>query len=193
MNVPRLVLLTDRSQLPAGRGLVDTVRACAETGLRQVVVREHDLDEETRHRLVTDLAAIDGLVVISSRRPDPAAAGLHLSADQAAPDPGSEAGWFGRSCHTVEEVAVAAAEGAAYVTLSPFAATRSKPGYGPTVDHDSYADRSGIPVLALGGIEPGNAAPARAAGAHGVAVMGAVMRATDPAAVVRGLLREVGA
>lgn len=193
MNVARLVLLTDRTQLPPGRDLVETVRACAQTGLRQVVVREHDLDQDTRHRLVTDLATIDDLVVISSRRPDPAAAGLHLSAHQTAPEPGTEARWFGRSCHTVEEVHRAAAEGAAYVTLSPFAATRSKPGYGPPVDTAGYAGDHGIPVLALGGIGPGSAARARAAGAHGVAVMGAVMRATDPAAVVRRLLAEVGA
>jgi thiamine-phosphate pyrophosphorylase len=189
MKVPRLVLLTDRTQLPAGRGLVETVRACTEAGLRQVVVREHDLDQDTRHRLVTDLAAIEELVVISSRRSDPAAVGIHLAACQAAPGPG----WFGRSCHTVEEVHRAAAEGAGYVTLSPFAATRSKPGYGPPVGPDAYADDYGIPVLALGGIHPGKAARALAAGAHGVAVMGAVMRATNPAAVVRRLLAEVGA
>jgi thiamine-phosphate pyrophosphorylase len=188
MKVPRLVLLTDRAQLPAGRDLVETVRACAEAGLSQVVVREHDLDEEARHRLVADLAVIDDLVVVSSRLPDPAAAGVHLSADQIAP----VEGWFGRSCHTVEGMHRAHAEGAAYVTLSPFAATRSKPGYGPPVNRDAYAAVGDLPVLALGGVEPGNAAQARAAGAHGVAVMGAVMRSTSPAAIVSRLLREVG-
>jgi len=193
MNVPRLVLVTDRTQLAEGRDLAETVRTCARAGLGQVVVREHDLDEQTRHRLVADLAAIDGLVVVSSRLPDPAAAGLHLAADQPRPSPGPGTGWFGRSCHTVEEVHRAQAEGAAYVTLSPFAATSSKPGYGPPVPRDDYAVETGIPVLALGGIDPGNAAHALAAGAYGVAVMGAVMRATDPAAVVRGLLHEVGA
>jgi len=193
VNVPRLVLLTDRTQLPEGRDLVETVRACADVGLSQVVVREHDLDESARHRLVADLAAIDGMVVVSSRLPDPAAAGIHLGADQDSLDPESSPVWFGRSCHSVVEVHRAAAECAAYVTLSPFAATRSKPGYGPPLDQIAYADRSGIPVLALGGIDPGNAAHALAAGAHGVAVMGAVMRANDPAAVVRGLLREVEA
>ncbi len=187
MIAPRVLLLTDRTQLPAGRDLAETVRDCAEAGLSQVVVREHDLDTGARHRLIADLAAIDGLVVMSSRLLDPAADGVHLSADQARRGQGS----FGRSCHTVEDVGRAAREGAAYVTLSPFAASRSKPGYGPPVDRGAYAGH-GIPVLALGGIDPDNAAQSRAAGAHGVAVMGAVMRAASPASVVRRLLREVG-
>lgn len=188
MKVPRLMLLTDRSQLPAGRELVETVRRCVEVGLSHVVVREHDLDPEVRHRLIADLAAIDGLVVVSSRLADPAAAGLHLSAAQKTPG----AGWFGRSCHTVDEVGRAAVEGARYATLSPYAESRSKPGYGPPQHRSVYAVARDIPLLALGGIEPGHAGQARAAGAHGVAVMGSVMRSNKPDVVVRRLLREVG-
>ena len=48
-----------------------------------------------------------------------------------------------------------------------------------------------IPVYALGGIDPSNAREAIDAGAHGVAVMGGVMRADHPAAVVQRLLQEV--
>lgn len=188
MRVPSLVLLTDRSQLPPGRDLVETVRACAGAGLRQVVVREHDLDPITRGRLVADLVAVDDLIVLSSRTPVQAAHGLHLAADQE----WTGGGWFGRSCHDPAQVRRAAGEGAAYVTLSPFSATASKPGYGPPVDRSGYAVATGLPVLALGGVDPGNAATAREAGAHGVAVMGCVMRATNPGAVVRRLLREVG-
>lgn len=188
MTVPRVLLLTDRAQLPPGRGLVATVRACAAAGLTHVVVRELDLRPAHRRWVVAELAAVEGLTVLSSRLPVAAAAGLHLAADQ----PGPAAGWFGRSCHDLEEVRRAAAEGAAYATLSPFAASASKPGYGPPVARGDYAGDHGIPVLALGGIGPDNAAEARAAGAHGVAVMGCVMRAADPGAVVARLLEEVG-
>ena len=47
-----------------------------------------------------------------------------------------------------------------------------------------------LPVYALGGIEPGRVAGCRDVGAAGVAVMGGIMRAEDPAKVVRLLLEE---
>lgn len=183
--LPRLLLLTDRSQLHLGRGLRRTVRECVDAGLEAVVVREHDLAPEVRHALVADLAAIDGLTVLSSRIPDPAADGTHLSADQAPVD-----GWFGRSCHSRSEVESAASGGAAWATLSPYADSESKPGYGPPLPADAFRDLP-IPTFALGGITPVNAAAAVEAGAAGVAVMGAVMRADIPAAVVAELLAAV--
>lgn len=97
----------------------------------------------------------------------------------------------GRSCHTPAEVAAAAADGFDYATLGPFATTASKPGYGPALPPEAYAGHP-IPVYALGGIDPGNAAAAVEAGAHGVAVMGAVMRSASPRTVVRDLLAVVG-
>ncbi|KAA1428037.1 thiamine phosphate synthase [Nocardioides antri] len=184
--MPRLLLLTDRSQLRLGRALVRTVEECVRAGLRAVVVREHDLVPASRAALVADLAAIDGLTVISSRVPDPAAHGLHLAADQPVCD-----GWFGRSCHSVADVRRAAATGAAWATLSPYAPTPSKPGYGPPLPPGAYDDLP-LPTYALGGITPGRAAAAREAGAHGVAVMGAVMRAEEPAAVVADLVEVLG-
>lgn len=184
--IPRLVLLTDRSQLRLGRGLVRTVRECVDAGLRAVVVREHDLDPSQRHALVTALAAIDGLTVISSRIPEPSAHGLHLAAHQVAPAEGC----WGRSCHSRTDVSHAAGQGASWVTLSPYAASASKPGRA-TLPATAFVGHP-VPVLALAGIDATNAADAIAAGAHGVAVMGAVMRAGEPAGVVADLLREIG-
>lgn len=184
--VPRLLLLTDRSQLRLGRGLVRTVAECARAGLTHVLVRELDLSEAMRAALVADLCRVDGLIVHSARALLPGAAGVHLSADQ----PRCSGRW-GRSCHDEDGVRRAAADGAAYVTLSPFAPTESKPGHGPPVPPEKFGRDHGVPVLALGGINPGNARGARDSGAHGVAAMGAVMRATDPAGVVSALLEAV--
>lgn len=184
--IPRLVVLTDRSQLGLGRGLVRTVSECASAGLRAVVVRELDLPRAARAALVRELARIPDLTVISSRIPDPSAHGLHASADQAVPRRGT----WGRSCHSRDDVRRAAAQGAAWATLSPYAVSLSKPGHGPALAPGDFAGLP-LPVLALAGVDAHNAGEAIAAGAHGVAVMGAVMRAADPAAVVGDLLRAV--
>jgi len=203
---PRLLLLTDRSQLRLGRSLVRTVRECVDAGLAAVVVRELDLCPRARAALVRELTTIDGLEVIAARTPLPGAHAVHLPASAAcnavlpglphrrarAEDPITPRYTHaGRSCHSPEEVRRAAAGGAVYATLSPFAASVSKPGYGPVVDPTAYGEDFGIPVYALGGVDPGNAARARAYGAHGVAVMGAVMRAAEPAEVVSDLLTAV--
>lgn len=190
----RLVLLTDRSRLRLGRGLLRTVRECADAGLTHVIVREHDLPGRARAALLAQLAQVTGLTVLSSRRADASAAGLHLSSPQ--PPPAGWDGRWGRSCHSPADVRRAAAQGAAWATLSPYAATASKPGYGPALDPSAFTPAAiraaGIPVLALGGITPVNAAAALAAGAQGVAVLGAVMAADDPAAAVRALLEATG-
>ncbi|KQV69693.1 hypothetical protein ASC64_07615 [Nocardioides sp. Root122] len=184
--IPRLVVLTDRAQLRLGRALVRTVRECADAGLSAVVVREHDLPMSARSALVEQLVSIPGLTVISSRVPDPSAQGLHCAAHQPVPSSGP----WGRSCHSPAEVERAAGEGASWVTLSPYAVSASKPGHGPALPPGAFAGHP-VPVLALAGIDLRNAAAARVAGAHGVAVMGAVMRAADPASVVSRLLEQL--
>ena len=97
----------------------------------------------------------------------------------------------GLSAHSLADVADAHAAGADYVTLSPIYPSASKPGYGPPLGPDAIerAAQIGIPVLALGGITASNAAAAMNAGAAGVAVMGSVMAADRPAAVVSEFLQ----
>lgn len=186
--LPRLLVLTDRAQLPTGRCLVETLVECHRAGLEGVVVREHDLEPYARRALLAQLARVPDLWVVSSRLPDPSAHALHLAGHQPAPRPlaGLVRPW-GRSCHDRASVDRAAAEGAAWVTLSPFAATTSKPGYGPPLPTAAYAGHR-LPVLALGGVTPENAHRAVAAGAYGVAVMGEVMSADRPGDVVAALL-----
>jgi thiamine-phosphate pyrophosphorylase len=49
-----------------------------------------------------------------------------------------------------------------------------------------------LPVIAIGGIDAANIAEVMQAGAAGVAVMGGVMRATDPVRTVRELIAALG-
>ncbi|GGR51049.1 thiamine-phosphate pyrophosphorylase [Nocardioides luteus] len=199
-KLPRLLVLTDRSQLRLGRGLLPTLADCAQAGLTHVVLRELDEPPEQRARLA-EAAAELGLTVIAAHTELPGAAGVQL------PSAGGNTSFVGlfalserpdsrcnsvlhlrgRSCHTPAEVARAAEEGCDYAMLSPYALTESKPGYGPPLGNAAFRDLP-LPTYALGGITPDNAAEAVAGGAHGVAVMGAVMRAEEPSQVVRDLL-----
>jgi thiamine monophosphate synthase len=185
-----LILLTDRHQ--ARRTLWDAVESAVTGGLRLVVVREKDLPLAQRWRLAERLrdllAPLGGRVLLAGPVPGPD--GCHL----AAADPGPDRchGLLGRSCHQAQELAVAAADGVDYVTLSPVFRTVSKPGYGPALGPRALAAASTLPVYALGGITtPAQAHRCAQAGAAGVAVMGALMRTPDPAALAAELIAAV--
>jgi thiamine-phosphate diphosphorylase len=196
--LPRLLVLTDRVQC-AGP-LADAVAAAVAAGARAVLLREKDLPAGERAALAADLAGIltpvGGTLVVAggtggiggTRRVGGASgaggvgdAAIHLAARQ--PFPAVRPALVGRSCHDAEEVAAAAAEGSDYVTVSPVFPSPSKPGYGPPLGPAGLATlvKDAPPVYALGGVRPADVPACRAAGAYGVAVMGAVMR--DPHSV----------
>ncbi len=185
MSLPKLILVTDRSQLPEGRNLAATAAAARDAGLTHVILRELDLARRTRELLAQSLQDL-GLTVIAAHTRLRGCVGVHLPAGASRP----RLEVWGRSCHSSDEVLLAQRDGARWATLSPFAASASKPGHGPPLPPKAF-DGHGIPVFALGGIDAGNAGDAVAAGAHGVAVMGAVMRADDPAGVIADLLEAV--
>ena len=185
MTLPRLLLLTDRAQLPEGVSLRTHLTACVDAGATHIVVRELDLSPSARAALVEEVTGL-GATVLAARERVIGVDGLHQSSTAR----GRVHGLTGRSCHTRAEADIAAADGCAYITLGPFAATDSKPGYGPALDPATYADLP-LPTYALGGVGQANAASAVEAGASGVAVMGAVMRSRTPGTVVRDLLRSI--
>ncbi len=78
---------------------------------------------------------------------------------------------LGASCHSAEEIARAAALGVDYLTLSPVAPTRSHPGAAVLGwrEFARLAELSPVPVYALGGMTAESMAPAKAAGAQGIA------------------------
>jgi thiamine-phosphate pyrophosphorylase len=168
-----VVVLTDRKQ--ARRPLADLIEAARPDW---VILRERDLPPRVRRNLADRLRAVlpPGRLIVAG--PDPLGGdAVHL----AERDPRVSMALVGRSCHGVPRLS-----GEDYATLSPIYLTASKPGYGPALGA-ALAGRwgSGVPWLALGGIDSARrVAECLVAGAVGVAVMGAVMRADDPAVFV---------
>ncbi|TYT27516.1 thiamine phosphate synthase [Luteimonas viscosa] len=98
---------------------------------------------------------------------------------------------LGASCYDSLELArQAVAAGASYVAFGAFfptstkATTRHAP---PSLLRESAG--LGVPLVAIGGITPDNAAALVAAGADLLAVVGGVFGADDPAGAARALLR----
>jgi len=83
-----------------------------------------------------------------------------------------------------------------YVAHGPFAATATKPDAGGPVGAEGLAAvrrLSALPLVAIGGIDAGNAGLAIGAGADGVAVVSAIVAAADPRAASRRLRAAVEA
>ncbi|MFI6783606.1 thiamine phosphate synthase [Micromonospora sp. NPDC050276] len=185
-----VVVLTDRL---VARGRLELVVAEAVAGgVRWVVLREKDLPRAERAALAADLRAIladaGGTLIVAG--PDPLGGdAVHLPA--AGPYPPPTHALVGRSCHDQPELARLTTEH--YATVSPLHPTKTKPGYGPPLGPDGLrklVEASSVPVLALGGIEtPKQVTACVKAGAVGVAVLGALMRAEDPTETAASLTR----
>lgn len=121
------------------------------------------------------------------------AAGVHLGADDAAIGAARELlgahAIIGASCYDDPARAdVAAAAGADYLAFGAMFPSTTKPGARhatPALLRE--ASRHRLPLVAIGGITPDNAAIPIAAGAALVAVIGGVFDAPDPVAAARRL------
>lgn len=99
---------------------------------------------------------------------------------------------LGGSVDNASEARIAQAAGADYVGLGPIFPTGSKTGLGDAIGPEGIMEvrpSIEIPLVAIGGIDPLNAPRVFRAGADGVAVIGAIMMAEDPAAMAAELLR----
>jgi len=191
--LPRLMLVTDRRRA-RGRDLVEIVAAAARGGVGMVQVRERDLPaRELRVLLdrIREKVPASMVLTVNSRADVARAAGvgLHLPASHAAVERAGVA-LLGRSVHDLPETQRGIQESADYLIAGPIYPTASKPGHpgsGPDLVRRVARLASPIAVFAIGGIEVSRVPEVVHAGAHGIAVCGALMTANDPQRVAEGL------
>lgn len=179
------------------------LQSALEGGVRFLQFREKDLPSRERMALgrkVMALAAeFDAAVIVNgdlALADALGAAGVHLgkttlSVQEVRGRLGYR-GLIGYSAHSGQEAAEAFAAGADYSVLSPVFPTKSKHSDGPFLGLDGFrAEMERVnesaqfaPVYALGGVGAENAADCLRAGAHGVALIGGILGAADPAAAV---------
>jgi thiamine-phosphate pyrophosphorylase len=201
---PALCLVTDRHRLAPGARTEREALQFLEAQLDEAIaadidliqIRERDLEAGVLAafvRRVMDRAQEHAAAIVVNDRADVAlvsgAGGVHLRSD----GPPIErvrglrsSGWLvGRSIHsTAEAVAHRSAD---YLLLGTVFPTESKPAGSPAIGLEGLRAAAGAgpaPVLAIGGIEPANAAACVAAGARGIAAIGAFL----PEGLARGAL-----
>lgn len=199
-----LYLITGRMQT-AGRSLPAVVADALRGGLRAVQLREKDLTAGQLFELAVELRRLTreyGAKLLINDRIDVALAvaadGVHLGkASLPVPEARRILGstlLIGYSAHGAEEAVQAQRDGADFVTLGPVYHTPSKALYGEPLGPGALAEAVrvvNIPVFALGGVTHISAAEVLSAGAHGIALISAVMAAPDPALATESLLRII--
>jgi len=196
---PPLLLITDR--LHARGDICDIAELALLAGCRWLSLREKDLPPAEQSFLLRKMIqraerqhAKVTLHGDASLARDAGADGVHLAGGSDAAEARrlfGDGGLIGMSVHAVEEARAADPNVLDYVVAGPMFETASKPGYGPVLGPEGLArivQASPVPVIAIGGVSPENTVECLAAGAAGIAVMGGVMRAKDPAGAVTQLL-----
>jgi thiamine-phosphate pyrophosphorylase len=203
----RLLYITDRKQFPGDekareRALLAKIAEATRCGVDFIQLREKDLsarDLETLARLATENQKPTTALLINSRS-DIAlacgAAGVHLPANDLSPSVvrkiWAKAGHPTRplitiSCHSADDVARAASEGADFAVFAPVFGKKDAPHTSPAgLDGLREACRQKIPVLALGGVTLANGRACLEAGATGIAAI-RLFQENDIADVVRQL------
>jgi thiamine-phosphate pyrophosphorylase len=196
---PPLLLVTDRAQ--ARHALTAIVGLALARGCRWVSLREKDLPEDEQVLLLRSLLPmarkhgarlmLHGEAALAKLA---GADGVHLPSGGNAAAARALLGpdkLVGVSIHTVTEAEAINPMAADYALAGPAFETPSKPGYGPEIGRKGLSEiarAAHVPVLAIGGINTARVGEVIAAGCAGVAVMGGVMRAPDPALEVGALV-----
>jgi thiamine-phosphate pyrophosphorylase len=198
LPTPPLMVITNRhicADLPA------TVERALDAGAKWILLREKDMAPAARLDLARRLkAAADRRAALFGINSDFVAAqaakvaSVHLPAAALNRPVDAARLLLGASVHDVGEAKRALEAGVDYLLAAPVFETASKVLPRPPLGLAglrAIAEAVPVPVIALGGILPDRVAACLRAGATGVASMGAVMRASDPAPVVRAFLEAM--
>ena len=186
----------------AGDRFVDLLEAVARGGARWVEYRDKDAADELARTRAAALVVAGrrlGVDVLVNDRVEVArltgAAGVHLGQDDmpaaAARQRLGPRALIGISVDTAAEARAAADLPVNYVAIGPIFPTASKPNAGPVVGLEGVraaAVATDTPLVAVGGIDAGNAADVTAAGADCVAAISAFLAGDDVEAATRCLL-----
>lgn len=196
----RLIAITD--DLRDGReGLVARAAAAARGGATMVQLRLKDADARDLVAIARDLVAALPIPVIVNDRADVAiaagAAGVYLGIDDlpaSALRPVVPSGFIiGASVGGDDEVE--RARGADYVGIGPVFASGASSHAGDAMGLAEFARlarRTGLPAVAIGGIDTSNFHTVLDSGARGVAVIRAIFAAADPEIAARALSSATG-
>lgn len=201
--IPRLHVLTDERPTPGDvLAFTDAVLAA---GAPLVQLRTKQRSDREWLQLAAAVAArchAAGATCIVNDRADVAVAagadGVHLGADDlpvaaaravVGPDL-----LVGATARDPDQAAAAVADGADYLGVGPVFETTTKTGLPDPIGPAGLAAVAravDVPVIGIAGITADRVADVLGAGAHGLAVTGAVSRAEDPGAAVTALLAAI--
>lgn len=198
-DIPRLHVVTPPA---VGPSVVDTTRAVLAGGAPLVQVRTKDVADRVRLGQTAEIlgaARAAEAICLVNDRVDFALAlgadGLHVGEDDLPADVvrrllGDRA-LVGVTCRHPEAARRAVDAGASYLGVGPVYATSTKTGLphpmGPS-GLEAIARAVGVPVIAIAGVTVEHVPELLDAGAWGVAVVGAVYGAADPAGAVAEFL-----
>jgi thiamine-phosphate pyrophosphorylase len=201
----QLLVLTD-APLLKGRDIVDVCRRAVRGGATAVQVRYKGAPAREIVILARALVGALPVPVLVNDRVDVAlaagAAGAHLGQNDPPLDvlrPHVPAGFvLGVSVGSPAEADRVRAWPADYWSVGPCYATTNKSDAGSPLGDLGFATVArlappGVPVIAIGGITATTAGALARAGAAGIAVIGAVLGASDPEAAARALRSAFGA
>lgn len=197
----RIYLVTDRHAIRDLPGAIAAALEVLPIGSAAVQLREKDLRSDELLALARALLPLcrsakapllvnGNLEVVRASRAD----GVHLPAGgtsiAAARRELGQGALIGQSCHSKEEVAAAAEQGADLAVFGPVWDTPGKKGQGMTALHEA-TKAAAIPVFAIGGVTAARARRAVKAGAHGVACIRNILGAENPATAARAMWQAI--